>query len=161
MVAALSTYAELLASSTARLDLEQGKGKGKASDDDVDLKAEIEDQLKLCGEVTSYINNPTFGKDFAETFERVELDSSESLSNQLKESTAFWKGQNDGRWWTDSSQDTITSKVNRNQPSKTGFFYSQQSYIVEDEPYPDPFTGLPVIPETGYKGGLPIDHRPR
>jgi hypothetical protein len=93
LVAALSTYAELLASSTARLDLEQGKGKGKASDDDVDLKAEIEDQLKLCGEVTSYINNPTFGKDFAETFERVELDSSESLSNQLKEALPFGKAR--------------------------------------------------------------------
>ena len=89
LVAALSAYAELLANNTARLDLEQGKGKGKASDNDVDLKAEIEDQLKLCGELTYYINKPTFGKDFVGTFEPVELDSCERLSNQPKESTAL------------------------------------------------------------------------
>src|SRR5271156_3000941 len=40
-----------------------------------------------------------------------------------------------------------------NQQTKPSFSNPQNPYVVDNEPYINPFTGLPVIPETGYEAG--------
>jgi hypothetical protein len=102
LVAALSAYADSLAKNTARLDLEQGKGKGKASGDDVDLAAEIQNQIKLCGELANSITDATSGKDIARTFEpagvaskppKNEHELREGLKNVFEKSPTVSKSQ--------------------------------------------------------------------
>jgi hypothetical protein len=87
LVAALSAYADLLAKNTARLGLEQGKGKGKASDDDVDLTAEIQNQIKLCGELTNTVTNATSAEDIARTFRPAGV-----ASKPPKDEHESWEG---------------------------------------------------------------------
>src|SRR5438034_11734768 len=86
LVAALSTYADLLAKNTAELELGQGKGKGKASDDDVDLTAEIQNQIRLCSELTNSIIDATSCKHNARTFEPA------GVSKPPKKENESWDG---------------------------------------------------------------------
>jgi hypothetical protein len=110
LVAALSAYADLLAKNTAQLALEQGKGKGKASDDDVDLTAEIQNEIRLCGELTNSITGATSGKDIARTFEEAavaskppknEHDSWEWLKKVFGKALLRSKSKTGNNWWTD------------------------------------------------------------
>ena len=110
LVAALSAYADLLAKNTAQLALEQGKGKGKVSEDDVDLAAEIQNQIKLCGELTNSITGATSGNDIARTFEeeavaskppKNEHDSWEWLEKVFEKALLRSKCTTGNNWWTD------------------------------------------------------------
>ncbi|KAI9783407.1 MAG: hypothetical protein M1839_003942 [Geoglossum umbratile] len=141
LVAALSAYADLLAKNTAQLDLEQGKGKGKASDNDVDLTVEIRNQIKLCSELTDSITDATSSKDIARTFEPAGV-----ASNSLEDEHESWER---------------LKGVLKESPANVGPSFSgpQRSYVVDKEPYTNPFTGLPVVPETGYEAG-PSDRPP-
>ena len=109
LVAALSAYADLLAKNTAQLALEQGKGKGKASDDDVDLTAEIQNEIKLCGELTNSITGATSDSDISRTFEEAavaskpannEYDSWEWLKKVFGKALLRSKSKTGNNWWT-------------------------------------------------------------
>jgi len=127
LVAALSTYADLLAKSTSEVDLAAGKGKGKASDDDVDIQAERLDQIKLCGEL---IAEATTCKDKAHT-----------------------RGQED----SSPFEDPIPGSYPRDKRPSAGSLRTRRSstprYQDQTEQYVDPFTGLPVVEETGFEPG--------
>jgi hypothetical protein len=128
LVAALSTYADLLAKNMSELDLGQGKGKGKASDDDVDLEAERLNQLNLCGQL---IDEATSGKDNAPAHGKDDSSLSESPNRE-----GF-------------SRDRRASTANLR--AKRTPLVPQYQYPVEE--YADPFTGLPVMQETGFEPG--------
>jgi hypothetical protein len=153
LVAALSAYAELLAKNTKQLDLEQGKGKGKASDDDVDLKAEIQNQIKICGELHNQITEATSGRDIARTFEIACPELWEGLENVPEKCPAENKTENRNSWGNNSSQNFYAPTAASSQPTTLSSPKPHQPYIVEDEELIDPFTGLPVITETGYEAG--------
>lgn len=127
LVAALSTYADLLAKNTSDLSLEPRKGKGKASDDDVDLEAETQDQIKLCGHLIHEVT-------------------------ECDEDTGCRSGDNSP---VETPRRTRSSaRVQR--PSTTSLRAKRRSstqYEYHDEEYIDPFTGLPVVPETGFEPG--------
>lgn len=125
LVAALSAYAELLSRNTAELQSSQGKGKGKASDDDVDLESEIRDQIKLCRELTACIIDPSPSRDLARTF----------------------GAQRDG------DQTHTISSVGHGKGATRNLFRPEQSVFVDEEPCINPFTGLPIVPETGFEAG--------
>lgn len=156
LVAALSAYADSISQNRVQLDLEQGKGKGKASDDDMDLTAELQSHINLCGELVNCITDATPCKDIVRTSEPGET-ASKSLENELElykdlekifgESPARSNSQVEDNWWADLST-TVPS-----HQTGTSFSRPQQSYIVDSEPYINPFTGLPVIPDTGYEAG--------
>jgi hypothetical protein len=130
LVAALSTYADLLAKSTSELDLGQGKGKGKASDDDVDLEAERLDQLNLCGEL---IAEATSNKDKASAY--GEDDNNQPRGAIPKGFSPDWH----------ASKALFTSGPKR----KTAVLQGHDP----PEEYTDPLTGFPVIQETGFEPG--------
>ncbi|KAI9866830.1 MAG: hypothetical protein M1813_000772 [Trichoglossum hirsutum] len=162
LAAALSTYAELLAKNSVELRLEQRKGKGKVLGYDMDLTAEVQSQLKLCVELNDSIASATSGKDIARTFELAEVTSKppkneheswEELEEASDESFTTSKSQTGNDWQTDPFQDPHPSTVASDQQTRLSFQKLQQSYVVDNEPYINPFTGLPVIPETGYEPG--------
>jgi hypothetical protein len=159
LVAALSAYADILARNTAQLELEQGKGKGKASSDDVDLVVEVQNQIKLCGELTTSITDATSGKDIARTFEpagvaskppKIEHEWWEGLKNVFEKSPATSRSPTGNNWRTDSFQEFYPTTAQQTKPS---FPEPQQLCVVDNQPYDNPFTGLPVIQETGYEAG--------
>jgi hypothetical protein len=136
LVAALSTYADLLAKSSSELSLGQGKGKGKASDDDVDLEAERFDQLNLCGELNA---EATSRKDKPKAHE----NGSSRPRSVIPEGF---------------SQDWHTSKALFSSGLKRHTAMPQLEEPPEE--YIDPFTGFPIIQETGFEPG-PSSRPPR
>ncbi|KAH6673512.1 hypothetical protein B0J14DRAFT_638530 [Halenospora varia] len=153
LVAALSAYAELLAKNTEQLELEQGKGKGKAFDDDVDLKAEVQNQIKICGELSNQITDATSSRDIARTLELVCPEPQEGFGNTPKKWHTKNKSETWNNWENNTSQNSYDPTTASTQPTTLSSAKSRQSYMVEDEPYINPFTGLHVITETGYEAG--------
>jgi hypothetical protein len=153
LVAALSAYAELLAKNAKQLDLEQGKGKGRASDNDVDIKVEIQNEIKICGELSNRITEANSSGDIARTFESVCPEPWEGLENVPEKCTTENKSQTGNSWGNTSSQNFYAPTAVSSQPTTLSSPKPHQSYIVEDEPYTNPFTGLLVITETGYEAG--------
>ncbi len=128
LVAALSTYADLLAKSTSEVDQALGKGKAKASDEDVDVQAERLDQLKLCGQLiaeatTCKDEDPGYGKS----------------DNGLP------KGSIPGSYHRERRSSSNSMRAKRT-PSTPKYRHHTEEYL-------DPFTGLPVLQETGFEPG--------
>jgi hypothetical protein len=126
LVAALSTYADLLAKSTSEVDRALGKGKAKASDDDVDVQAERLDQLKLCGQL-------------------------------IAEATTC-EDEDPGCGKSDSPKGSIPGSYHRERRSSSNSMRAKRTssapkYHHHTEEYLDPFTGLPVLQETGFEPG--------
>jgi hypothetical protein len=153
LVAALSVYAELLAKNTERLDLEQGKGKGKAAEDDVDLKEEIRKQIKICGDLSNQITDPDSGKKIAQSFVAGPIEPWEEVEKVPKNCPPGYTFGSEDNWENNSAQNIDHLTTKSIQPLLKSSETSQKAYDVEEEPYINPFTGLPVLPETGYEAG--------
>jgi hypothetical protein len=153
LVAALSVYAELLAKNTEQLDLEQGKGKGKAAEDDVDLKEEIRKQIKICGDLSNRINDPESGKNLAQSLVAGPIEPWEELEKPPRKCPPGYTFGSEDNWENNFAEkiDHLTS--NSIQPPRESSEVSQKAYDIEEEPYINPFTGLTVLPETGYEAG--------
>ena len=160
LVAALSVYAELLGKNTEQLDLEQGKGKGKASDDDVDLKTEIQTQIKICSELSDQIRNATSGKDIARMLEvacpepckKQEIGQKKSPNENTVASGNLWENA--------SFQGFYAPTAASSQPPIRSSPKAPKAYVIDDEPYINPFTGFPVIQESGFEAGPSNISRP-
>ena len=153
LVAALSVYAELLAKNTEHLDLEQGKGKGKAAEDDVDLKEEIRKQIKICGDLSNRITDPESSKDVVQSLIAEPIEPwGEFEDDPGKGPPEYTLGFEDN-WENNSAEKTDRSISKSIQPPAKSSEMSQNAYGFEEEPYINPFTGLTVLPETGYEAG--------
>jgi hypothetical protein len=123
MVAALSAYADLLAHNATQLNNAQGKGKGKASEDDVDLESEIQDQIKVCRDLSSSFANPP--------------PPDERLATQQD-----YRGDQANNGLNPNDQKLL---------SQNPFTCHEDSD--DEDPIFDPFTGRLIIRETGFEAG--------
>jgi hypothetical protein len=153
LVAALSVYAELLAKNTEQLDLEQGKGKGKATEDDVDLKEEIRKQIKICGDLSNRITDSESGKKIAQSLVAGSIEPWEELEKGSKKCPPAYTFGSEDKWENNSVENIDHSTSKSVQPPLKSSITSQKAYGFEEEPYINPFTGLTVLPETGYEAG--------
>lgn len=129
MVAALSAYVDLLAHNATQLNNTQGKGKGKASEEDVDLESEIQDQIKLCRDLSSSFANPSSLDDNQHDIRGDQVPDRAELDNQ---------------------------KLLSHNP-----FTSHAENSDDEELIFDPFTGRPIIRETGNEAGPSNRPQPR
>ncbi len=153
LVAALSVYAELLAKNTEQLDLEQGKGKGKAAEDDVDLKEEIRKQIKICGDLSNRITDPESGKNVVQSLVAGSIEPWEEMKEGPGKCPPEYKLGSEETWENNSAENADRSISKSIQPPPKSSETSQNAYDFEEEPYINPFTGLTVLPETGYEAG--------
>lgn len=161
LVAALSVYADLLAKNKRDLDLEQGKGKGKATDLDVDLDAEVQNHIDICGELSDRVREAATDKDLVRAFTAsIDLNAGNQLSYRDENDCDNINTTNDacisremdnqtGDWRRSLDFDT----TNRHSSSIKVQTHNPFITTLDDEPYENPFTGLPVIRETGYEAG--------
>jgi len=133
IVAALSSYADLLAQNAARLDTEKGKGKAKVTDDDVDLSAELDRNIRLCRQLTGTVASAKSGRDLARGF------------------GPEGRGAGAGSSIGDSDLCELEGTSVYAAAGAAGSHVSRGGH--DTTPYINPFTGLTVVPETGYEPG--------
>lgn len=131
LVAALSLFASELAKNQAEEEAKLGKGKGKAREEDIELDVVIRDQIKLCRELTSSISGNGVDQALGGGGQASD-DDSESGGVSLK-------GKGKGK--------EVVRNFSRKGKKR------RERRLEEEEPYVNPFTGLPVVPETGFEPG--------